>query len=741
MTDFWYGRLPRRLHLDYHEPDWMDGIAEAMTDEYARQQAQMFRAAGVQSVSFFLHDHYGHSFFPTQRGKPHPHLARDYAGAMVKALHAEGLKAVGYFCVFTHIYIGQQHPDWLITNADGSHPAGAWLQHEASAVCPSSPYLREYMLPLIAEALSLYELDGIWLDGGSWLSEILCACTYCRDQFKAASGMELPTHPQEHHAEPWSSRDSNEESEQWIAWSIWRRGQVQRYLASVVDTARALRPALLIADNGCGRWTNPLPLTQNGRFVRWLSPDELPVDFLSSDPVPSGDDHVLILSRAGRYQTTTGKPFDFMNERFHQWGEWQLRSTTDLKLEFAAILTAGGTCNFADQPYPDGTLEPAAYDALREAYTFVQEREQFTLGSQMIPEVAILASGPSQIFGPRGNGLETARAWGSVDNGTTGKRTDRVEGAHLLCIEAGLQCLLYDEPTLRRTLDQQSLVIIAEQCLLEDATISALQQYVHHGGRLIVTGRSGWWDEQYHWRGPGRLADLLGLDIVGEHPAPLSYLRLSSQLRQQGQLPDIPLQLWGKAVRIQTRSAQILADLLPPRQDVWRDGIQDRAHWQHYTTNGTCPPARESAGPAITLHQAGKGRVAFVAIDPFASYRHDGQALIRKMMQALFELVLPANERKLQAKRPLHLELSLQRLGQTTIVHLLNYFAQRQTSMQIHAEEIPAVRDITLQIQAERAPEHVTLEPGDQPLQWSYDRHTVTVHVPEIHIHAMVVLH
>ena len=342
----------------------------------------------------------------------------------------------------------------------------------------------------------------------------------------------------------WTTRDESGDNEHWFAWRIWRRGQIQRYLNTIVRTSKALQPALLLTDNSSGRWTSPQVLTENGQFVRWLSPDELAIDFLSCDPVPMGGNHELTLSREGRYQATTRQPFDFVNERFHQWGEWQLRSTTDFQLEFATILAVGGTCYFADQPYPDGTLEPAVYEALREGYDFVKEREPFVLGSEMVPDVAILASGPSQLFGPLGNGRDAGRTDGPVGSRDDGKRTDRVAGAHLMLVEAGMQCLIYDEPTLRRELSSQSAVLVPEQCLLEDATVEALREYVREGGRLLVTGRSGWWDEQYRWRGSERLADVLGLKVVSDLPAPIYYARLSSALRQAQALPDMPLQLW-----------------------------------------------------------------------------------------------------------------------------------------------------------------------------------------------------
>ena len=761
--DLWYTSLGRKLHLDYHEPEWMTGIAEKMTAEYARQQVRMLREAGAQSVSFFVHDHHGYCFFPTEHGKPHPHLSRDYVKVMVEALHAEGLKAVGYFCVFTNVFLKDQHPDWLVVHSDGIQPAGAWLQYERSYPCPSSPYLEEYVLPLLREVVSRYELDGIWLDGGSWLCDALCACTFCQQRFREATGLELPesspralkrawlvvpttswssgdASEKESGQVMWSTQDESGDDERWIAWRIWRRGQVQHYLSAVAEAVKAFQPSLLLTDNSSGRWASPHVLTENGRFVRWLSPDELPLDFLSCDPVPMGGNHELILSREGRYQATTGKPFDFMNERFHQWGEWQLRSTTDFKLEFATILAVGGTCNFADQPYPDGALEPAVYDALHECYDFVQEREPFVLGSEVVPDIALLASGPSQLFGPLGNGRDAGRPPGPVGSADAARRTDRVAGAHLLLVEGGMHCLIYDEPTLRRNLSQQSAVLIPEQCLLEETTIAALDQYVRNGGRLLVTGRSGWWDEQYRWQGAERLANILGLEMVSKLPAPIYYMRLSPELRHLRALPDMPLQLWGTALQVQTRSARSLADLVAPRDEVWRDGIQDEEHWQHYTTFGACPPGQTIVGPAITINQYGKGVAAFIAVDPFASYYRDGHSQTQNMVLALLELVLPSKERKISVEKPLHLEVSLQRKGNAIIVHLLNYFAQKRLGTLVHNEQVLPVREVHVRVRRDYAPLSVTLEPGGKPLQWSYDEQTVTVWVPEIEIHAIVVI-
>lgn len=760
-TPNWYASTFRKLHLDYHQPPWMNGVAETVTPEVARKQARMIREAGVQAVEFFTYDHHGFCFFQQQDGqtygRTHPGLAQNYTEHMAHALHDEGLRTIAYINVYGNVHLREKHPDWFVKTADGQYPAAAWLQVGGSHVCASSPFIDEYFIPLMQHIIQRFDFDAIWLDGGTWLVETLCYCDNCRKQFKAATGYDLPadwparpSRPYDviswipyspHIAQTYSlSDDANDHDPAWIAWRMWRMAQLMDYLKKVIRAAKEVKPSVLVTDNNTGRWGRPHPLIENGRFVRWLAPHELGLDFLSCDPVPFGDNHEIIFSREGRHQATTGVPFDFMNERFHKWGEWQMRSTTDFKLEFATILSVGGRCFFSDQPYPDGSLEPDVYPELADGYNFVRQREPFA-GGQMVPDVAILASGPSQIFGPYGNGRNAGRSWyGLVGSAASGSRTDRVEGAHLLLVEQGIQCLIYDEPTLREHLNEQTAVIVPEQCLLEDATIDALSSYVESGGVLVVTGRTGRWDEQYRPRTHTRLYDLLGVRVEGDLPSPIHYLHLATAFREGSDLPDMPVQAWGSAVKVQTVDALTLADLIAPRPEVWRDGIQDEEHWQHYTVFGAAPPGREVVGPAITLRTVGKGRALYVAVDPFAAYRHEGHHLARLMLTRQMDIAVPRLQRRISAEKPLHVELSLQREGDRLVVHLVNYFAQKRTTVLVHNEEVMPVHNSVVHVRADTMPRRVSLQPEDINPEWTYTGNVVTVHVTELRLHTMIVI-
>ena len=753
----WYGSVFRKLHLDYHQPPWMPGVAAAVTPDVARQQARMFKESGVEAVEYFAHDHHGFCFFPAQPpGRSHPGLVQDYVGNMTSALKAEGLRTITYLNVYTNVWLKDEHPDWVLRTPDGARIAGGWLQFEGSFMCPSSPYLETYFLPLLCQLVSRYDIDVAWLDAGIWLADTLCHCDHCRAAYRRDTGRDLPlawpapvrrrsdvTLWMQHSvpaAQFWTLSDDDGEDEDWVTWLTWRLGQTPRYLQAVRQALDSVRPGILFTDNSSGRFNLPQAQMDGGQFVKWLTPPELGLDFLSSDPVPWGGNHELILSREGRYHATSGLPFDFMNERFHKWGEWQLRSTTDFELEFATILAVGGRCFFADQPYPDGTLEPAVYTELRRAHDFVAGRESFVAGAEMVPDVAILASAPSQIFGPLGSGRNPGRViHGPVGVDHAARRPDRVDGAHLVLNELGIHTLLYDEPTLRKHVSQQTAVVVPEQCLLEDATIDALEAYVEDGGSLLVTGRSGWWDEANRRRQHSRLFDLLGLRITGVHPSPVNYIRPAAAFRQEATLPDLPLQCWGAAVAVEPAAATVLADLVGPHPSVWRDGVQDEVHWQHYTTVGACPPGRDSVGPAITVCERGQGRAFYVAVDPFAAYRHEGHHLARLFIARLMDLVAPVERRRISALKPLHVELSLQQQDGRLIAHLVNYTGQKRVGNLAHVEEVVPVRDVVVRVRTERSPKQVVLQPGDAALTWEYADGATTVRVPELHLHAMLV--
>ncbi|TVY02185.1 alpha-L-fucosidase [Cohnella terricola] len=730
----WMNDTYRKLHLDNHQPEWMGGVAAAITEEEAKRQATMLKEAGVQAVEVFAYDHYGHTFYPSDIAVTHPHLENDYTGRMVRALKEAGIRTILYMNVFSSVHMRRLHPEWLRVAEDGTFPRGAWLSQDASHICISSDFLERFYIPLVQEAVSKHQPDAVWFDGGSWLVEQPCYCENCRKLYREQLGADLPKGPM---PEP----DRELDSPEWVQWRLWRRGMIAPYIAQVTSAVKALSPDTLVADNNSGKYFMGFPLTEKGRFVRWLTPRELGVDWLSCDPVHFGANHEVIFSREGRYQSTTGLPFDYMNERFHGWGEWQMRSPTDWKLEMATKLAVGAKCFFADNPYVDGSLEPAVYKDLKDVYAFVQERETYSRGTQAVPEVAILASLPSQLLGPTA-GAEWGRdsGWGEVSRA----RPDRVDGASMLLTEAGIQHLIYDEATLREQLHRQALVIVADQCLMEAETISALERYVADGGRVIVTGRSGLWSESGERRADDLFAALLGVKRTGVQPAPIHYWEAEGRLRSSMPYGEVKLQVWGEAMQLETGDdVETLAELIAPNEHVWRPGGgRARADWQNYTTVGAAPAGDRAVAPSITARNYGLGRVIYMNGEPFALYYLEGHRLTREWLFACLEDLYPSSKRMLSARKPYHVELAVheRRNGRTheLFVHVLNYFAQKRSGYLIHNEQIPPIDDIELTIRPPCKPSAIFLQPEGADLEWTWDGERATISLPRLQLHSIV---
>src|SRR5262249_39731518 len=86
--------------------------------------------------------------------------------AMVERFHAEGLKAQLWWApmsVDPDTDLINQHPDWLLLNADGSKQRitfwNAWY------LCPADPRVVAYHVDLVTKMFRDWNYDGLKLDG------------------------------------------------------------------------------------------------------------------------------------------------------------------------------------------------------------------------------------------------------------------------------------------------------------------------------------------------------------------------------------------------------------------------------------------------------------------------------------------------------------------------------------------------------------------------------------------------
>jgi len=76
-----------------------------------------------------------------------------------------------------------------------------------------------------------------------------------------------------------------------------------------------------------------------------------------------------------------------------------------------------------------------------------------------------------------------------------------------------------------------------------------------------------------------------------------------------------------------------------------------------------------------------------------------------------------------------------------TVVHILNRGVTPATSPRnVSVERVPAVGPVTLRLRLAERPASVRVVPGGQDLDWIWDGGVVSVKLPQVHIHAAVVV-
>ena len=114
----------------------------------------------------------------------------------VEVAHKRGILMLSYYPFIFTTPIYEEHPEWGIQMLDDGGEDGwneGWL-------CWNSPY-RDWLPKYLNEMIAYFDLDGIYFDDMNWGSHSDggqrqtggCICRFCKEQYLAETGRELPT--------------------------------------------------------------------------------------------------------------------------------------------------------------------------------------------------------------------------------------------------------------------------------------------------------------------------------------------------------------------------------------------------------------------------------------------------------------------------------------------------------------------------------------------------------------------
>ncbi len=202
-------------------------------------------------------DHWGYAFYPSGVGVRHPNLKLDFFGSEVTEARRLGMSVICYYSLQFNNQIVLSHPTWGWVDEKGEQQRfGRWYEP-----CLDTPY-RSYVLGMIDEILSRYEVDELFLDAfgaqvGTYQAQGTSPFCYCRYTEEAWQ----KDHPGDPYREGFKNREGWERRYAWLQ----KRSMVDM-LEEIIATARKHRPDLLISLNG-GPEQFPDELMQKVSFI------------------------------------------------------------------------------------------------------------------------------------------------------------------------------------------------------------------------------------------------------------------------------------------------------------------------------------------------------------------------------------------------------------------------------------------------------------------------------------------
>lgn len=653
----------RQVHLDFHTSRQLEGIGARFSKE---QFQEALRVGRVNGINLFAKGHHSWSYYPTEVGRRHPNLDFDLLGAQMEACHEIGVECPFYFTVGWSVNDAADHPEWCVRNRDGSFrggpdpeagpddpiPPGTWR-----LLCPSGEY-HKLIVRQVKELCERYDVDGFWFDIYQ-ARDRGCYCDNCRARM-AERGVDV---------------------EDQTAVLIHLVEVYKEHMRDLRETIAEHHPEATVFFNGTTAfWANSNQNYGTYECNTHQDLEDLPTGWGGYDKFPLKATFFHDLG----YQVCA------MSGKFHtSWGEFGgFKHPNGLKYEAAAMIAYGSACNFGDQLHPSGLMDLQTYRNLGEAFSYVEQIEDYGIGGIPVSDLGLWFTGHSQ--------------------------SD----------QAVAKLLLESQHAFRvanpRNADGFKTIVIPSRASLDAADVAVLEAFVASGGGLVVLGEGA-----MNASSDGFVLDL-GAEYLGPARYDSDYTKVGEEFAAQG-LMTSPVLNYEPAMRVKPAAeAEVLAEVYEP--------YFSRTH-AHYTSHQNTPQRSDPAGhPALI--QTGKVVFSPSALDRI--YTSKAAPPHRDLFAAALDRIHP--ERMVEVDLPSAGRVSLlHQAGDSRYVsHVLYATPHYRGGLEL-IEDIVPLYDVRVSV---RVPESVTsakLIPGGEELAIAREGDACTVIIPKLEMHAAVV--
>ena len=616
----------------------------------------------------------GRAYYQSSIAPHHPDLgSRDILKEIIKNCKTRAVKVLAYVnCTWADSDIAKDHPDWVQKKADSQ------MQHEfgdaSMAMCINSPY-ENYILKVVSEIVSNYDVDGVFMDEPGFQS--WCACNNCKEKFKRDLDLELPTR------QNWTDPD-------WLKFVDWRYKCIADFAENIARTVKQDDPKkicflqfhfpisyflsrkmpVFMYDMLKVGWRH------GPEYAGWYIPaiyGENLSQLSKSETVMSLENYrsltqlpVWWLGASVRYAQSIdeSKPvFTLIESSFIPWNLMTLPET-ELKISIAQVVASGGQPWFA--MYGPGVSNLTNWSAIGESYNQLKEVEEYFGDRESIKFAALHFSERSiELYGR---------------NQADSRYLDHFYGFYKALSQSHIPFSIVQDETLANPelLEQYRVLILPNSTCLSKSETDAISDCVKKGRGLVATFRSSLFTENGQQLSNFGLSDALGVDYLGSISSSLfGYAR--TKLDHEITQPigtDTIFPCTDESLNVKTkRNSKALCNLISPSTS-------------SFTTLGN-----DSNLPLITVCEHDAGRAVYFAGKPDMIYLLYGLDVYRLLLEKAVKWSANADPSVTFANLPMTVETQAyyQRGKNRTIIHFINYTSETPRPIN---EVVPA-HDVT----------------------------------------------
>jgi hypothetical protein len=691
----WYNRPMRWAQLAFVEDDpgnydpqfWLDYFRSVHAD------AACLTAGGVVA------------FYPTELPlqKRSPWLGnRDAFGELMAGCRAMGMNIVArtdaHAC-WQKVY--DAHPDWIRIDASGQpvrHPSDPQYWE----TCALGPYNFEFMTSVHEEIMRKYKPDAIFTN--RWAGSGMCYCQHCRENFRAATGLELP-------------RTGNPQDAARKQYITWRQQKLFDLWRLWNEKIAAINPDACYIANAGGGALSELDMKTINELAPTLVADRQGRRDLMA-PWANG-------KNGKEYRATMGSKaiagmFSVGIEDEHRWKD-SVQSGDEIRMWVADGMAQGlrpWFIKFNAKP-----IDRRWFPVVKEIFDWHYANQEYFRNFRPLARVGLVYSQQSAWF------------YGGAE------AREKIEEPALGFYEALVEARIPFEMVHDRCLDMEHLapfrtLILPNIAALSEAQCASLRAFVEQGGGLVATYETSLYDEWGVRRKDFALASLFGASYAGkvEENMRNSYLNLEKDpstsafhpllrgLEDSGRIVNAVNQV---DVTPADESAFTPLSIVPSYPDLPMESV--------YVRPGGTPR------PGVYLRRVGAGRVVYFPGDIDRTFwqvlNTDHNKLLRNAVAwATNEAPVVTVEGKGI------LDVAVWEQKDSLTVHLVNLTNPMMLKGPVR-EIIPiSEQKISLRVPADRRIQRVHLLSAARDVAYRAEGNTIVLEVPSIALHEVVAI-